>query len=55
MRNKKNWPLVFLVVALFQPITFLSCAIGLWWVSYLAILPPIHLILTTMSLLAVDF
>ena len=55
MRNKRNWPTVFLVVALFQPITFLSCAIGLWWVSYMAILPPIHLILTALALLAVDF
>ena len=55
MKDKRNWQRVFLVAALLQPITFLSSAIGLWWVSYMAILPPIHLIITVLAFLAVDF
>ena len=54
-KDRRDWPKIFLIVVLFQPITFISCAIGLFWVGALAIIPPIHFVISVSSLLAVDF
>lgn len=51
----RNWPKIFICVVLFQPITFLASAVGLWWVGAMAVLPPIHFVISIVCLLAIDF
>ena len=54
-KNQRNWPKIFLVLVLLQPFTFLGSAVGLWWYGVVAILPPVHFMLSCMALLAIDF
>lgn len=53
--DQRDWAKIFLFIVLFQPVTFIVCAIGLWWVGALAVLPPIHFALTIGSLFAIDY
>lgn len=54
-KDQKDWAKIFLLIVLFQPLTFLASAVGLWWVGAMAILPPVHFLLSIGSLLAIDF
>lgn len=54
-KDQRDWATIFLVLLIVQPVTFGGCAIGMWWVSPLVYIPPIHLVLTVVSFLAIDF
>ena len=53
--GKKDWPKIFLFSILIQPVTFLASAIGLWWVGAMAVLPPINLVISFLTFVAIDF
>jgi len=54
-KDQRDWATIFLVLLIVQPVTFGGCAIGMWWLSPFVYVPPIHLFLTFIAFLAIDF
>lgn len=54
-RGERDWATVFLVLLLLQPLTFAGSAVGMWWISAFAFVPPSHFVLTFLAFLAIDF
>lgn len=54
-KNVRDWPKIFLIFLILQPLTFLMSAIGLWYVGAFAYVPPAHFGLTLISFIAIDF
>ena len=50
-----DWSTIFLVLLLLQPLTFAGSAVGMWWITAFAFVPPGHFVLTFISFLAIDF
>lgn len=54
-KTDRDWSTIFLVLLLLQPVTFAGSAVGMWWISAFAVVPPAHFVLTIFSFLAIDF
>ncbi len=54
-KNVRDWPKIFLIFLILQPLTFMMSSIGLWWVKAFAYIPAIHFALTFLSFIAIDF
>ena len=54
-KTDRDWATIFLVLLLLQPLTFGGSAIGMWWISAFAMVPPSHFVLTFIAFLAIDF
>lgn len=54
-KTDRDWATIFLVLLLLQPLTFGGSAIGMWWISAFAFVPPSHFVLTFIAFLAIDF
>lgn len=54
-KTDRDWSTIFLVLLLLQPVTFAGSAVGMWWISAFAVVPPAHFVLTFFSFLAIDF
>ena len=54
-KTDRDWSSIFLVLLLLQPVTFAGSAVGMWWISAFAVVPPAHFVLTFVSFLAIDF
>lgn len=54
-KDQRDWATIFLVLLLVQPVTFAGSAFGMWWIGPLVYIPPIHLVITVVAFLAIDF
>lgn len=54
-KGDRDWSTIFLVLLLLQPLTFAGSAVGMWWITAFAFVPPGHFVLTFISFLAIDF
>ena len=54
-KTDRDWSTIFLILLLLQPVTFAGSAVGMWWISAFAVVPPAHFVLTFISFLAIDF
>ena len=53
--HQRNWPYVFLISLISQPLTFTMGAIGLWWYTVFAIIPAAHFLFTLLTIIIIDF
>ena len=51
----RDWSTIFLVLLLLQPVTFGGSAVGMWWFTAFAFVPPSHFVLTFFAFFAIDF
>jgi len=54
-KDVRDWPKIFLILLILQPVSFMISAVGLWWIGAFAYVPPAHFGLTLISLIAIDF
>ena len=54
-KTDRDWSTIFLVLLLLQPVTFAGSAVGMWWITAFAVVPPAHFVLSFISFLAIDF
>lgn len=51
----RNWPQLFLLSLVMQPLTFTFSAIALWWYPVVAIIPALHFLITSVCFIVIDF